>query len=217
MNRLDVICSHIPTCHVLADVGCDHGYCTAYALKNKLCERAYACDVSAACLKKAEDLLSDEIAAGRCVGVCTDGMDGVTDADCVLIAGMGGEEIVRILSRVKLPQQFILQPMHNAEKVRRYLLERGACIQEDFTFEDGKFYDLITGFGEGGDVYSDFELRYGRGNLTSPTWAFLKKMRKDVDVMHEALHAHVKRESREKLLARLHEAEAVLDAIEERL
>lgn len=217
MDRLSLICAHIPACRVFADIGCDHGYCTAYVLEKGLCERAYVSDISAACLKKAETLLAAEIAAGRCVPVCADGLDGVKDADCVLIAGMGGEEIVRILSRAPLPERFILQPMHNVEKVRRHLLARGAHIEEDFTFEDGKFYDLIVGSAAGGDVYSDFEYRYGRDNLKAPSAAFLRKVRKDADVLREALAAGVRGEQREALREKLHELEAISDAIEERL
>ena len=217
MDRLSLICAHIPACRVFADIGCDHGYCTAYVLERGLCERAYVSDISAACLKKAETLLAAEIAAGRCVPVCADGLDGVKDADCVLIAGMGGEEIVRILSRAPLPERFILQPMHNVEKVRRHLLARGAHIEEDFTFEDGKFYDLIVGSAAGGDVYSDFEYRYGRDNLKAPSAAFLRKVRKDADVLREALAAGVRGEQREALREKLHELEAISDAIEERL
>ena len=215
MDRLEVICSRLPRCRVLADVGCDHGYATAYALRSGLCGRAYACDVSAASLKKAETLLQEEIAAGRCVPVCTDGLDGVSDADCVLIAGMGGEEIIGILSRVPLPERFVLQPMRNTEKVRRFLVARGARLEEDFTFEDGKFYDLIAGSGGGGDCYTDFEFRYGRDNLRAPGAAFLKKMRREADVVRQALSSA--KEEREALLARLHETEAIIDAIEERL
>lgn len=217
MDRLSLICAHIPACRVFADIGCDHGYCTAYVLEKGLCERAYVSDISAACLKKAETLLAAEIAAGRCVPVCADGLDGVKDADCVLIAGMGGEEIVRILSRAPLPERFILQPMHNVEKVRRHLLARGAHIEEDFTFEDGKFYDLIVGSAAGGDVYSDFEYRYGRDNLKAPSAAFLRKVRKEADVLREALAAGVRGEQREALREKLHELEAISDAIEERL
>ena len=217
MDRLSLICAHIPACRVFADIGCDHGYCTAYVLEKGLCERAYVSDISAACLKKAETLLAAEIAAGRCVPVCADGLDGVQDADCVLIAGMGGEEIVRILSRAPLSERFILQPMHNVEKVRRHLLARGAHIEEDFTFEDGKFYDLIVGSAAGGDVYSDFEYRYGRDNLKAPSAAFLRKVRKEADVLREALAAGVRGEQREALREKLHELEAISDAIEERL
>ncbi len=217
MDRISVICAHIPACRIFADIGCDHGYCTAYVLEKGLCEKAYVSDISAACLKKAETLLHNEIAAGRCMPVCADGLDGVRDADCVLIAGMGGEEIVHILERAPIPERFVLQPMRNTEKVRRHLLARGVHIEADFTFEDGKFYDLIAGSSPGADEYSRFELRYGRDNLKSPGIAFLRKVRKETGMLREALAASANREQRESLLARLHELEAISDAIEERL
>lgn len=218
MGRIEVICAHLPACRVFADVGCDHGYCTQYALRRGLCERAYPCDVSAACLKKAETLLAEEIAAGRCFPVCCDGLDGLPEPpDCVLIAGMGGEEIVSILSRrERLPAKFVLQPMKNAEKVRAFLVERGAGIGRDMTFRDGKFYDIITGTREGGTRYSAFELRYGRDNLLAPTLAFFAKLSKDVATVRRALRA-AEGTRREGLLSRLHELEEIYDAVEERL
>ena len=94
MDRISVICAHIPACRIFADIGCDHGYCTAYVLEKGLCEKAYVSDISAACLKKAETLLHNEIAAGRCMPVCADGLDGVRDADCVLIADVLGVALV---------------------------------------------------------------------------------------------------------------------------
>ena len=219
MGRIEVICAHIPKSRVFADIGCDHGYCTQYALAHGLCERAYISDISAACLKKAEELLGAEIAAGRCVPVCADGMDGLPELpDCVLIAGMGGEEIVSILSRAaRLPARFVLQPMKNAEKVRAFLVARGARIGTDITFRDVKFYDLIAGEGEGGTQYSAFELRYGRDNLLSPSRDFLQKIEKDAATLRAALLAGAEGVRREKLRARLHELEAIADAIEERI
>ena len=219
MGRIEVICAHIPKSRVFADIGCDHGYCTQYALAHGLCERAYISDISAACLKKAEELLGAEIAAGRCVPVCADGMDGLPEPpDCVLIAGMGGEEIVSILARAaRLPARFVLQPMKNAEKVRAFLVARGARIGTDITFRDGKFYDLIAGEGEGGTQYSAFDLRYGRDNLLSPSRDFLQKIEKDAATLRAALLAGAEGVRREKLRARLHELEAIADAIEERI
>ena len=165
MGRIETVCSHLPRCAVLADVGCDHGYCTRYAFDNGLCERAYITDVSAPSLKKAARLMQKEIAAGRCIPVCCDGLDGVGELpDCVLIAGMGGEEIVSILARLPaLPASFVLQPMKNSEKVRAFLCGRGAGITADYTFSDGKWYDLIAGCADGGTKYSAFECRYRAG------------------------------------------------------
>ena len=42
-KRIDTLCSLLTPVKVFADVGCDHGYCTEYMLKNELCERYNGC------------------------------------------------------------------------------------------------------------------------------------------------------------------------------
>ena len=60
MGRIDIICSHLPEADVFADIGCDHGYCTQYMLKNRRCRLAYISDISAGSLQKARTLLARE-------------------------------------------------------------------------------------------------------------------------------------------------------------
>ena len=128
-SRIDVLCSLLTKAKVFADVGCDHGYCSEYMLENGLCERAILSDISAGSLDKAKRLLSGYIASGRAEAVLGDGFFGVPESvDEVLIAGMGGSEIVGILSDETfgfLPRTFVFQPMHDAEKLRRYLVSAG--------------------------------------------------------------------------------------------
>ena len=219
MGRIDIICSHLPEADVFADIGCDHGYCTQYMLKNRRCRLAYISDISAGSLQKARTLLAREVEEGRCIPVVADGLDGVKECDLVLIAGMGGEEIVRILERGYLPKKFVLQPMKNSEKVRRFLIGRGCSITLDYTFEDGKFYDLIAGeapSSEGcADGYTEWELRFGRDNLRSPSTAFLRWVKEERRKLGEhLLSPDMGRESREELRKRQYELEVILDAIE---
>lgn len=216
-ERLRSICSQLPKASVFADVGCDHGYCAQYMLENGLCERVYISDVSAGSLSKAERLLSEAVASGRCVPVLADGMKGLPpDCDCVLIAGLGGEEIVRILSEGYLPSRFVVQPMKNSERVRAFLLERGCSVTADYTFfAEGKYYDLIAGENAGGSVYSDWELRYGRDNLKDRPAAFLNRLREEQGKIRARLCCkEMKRESREELLKRLYEMEVITDAVD---
>ncbi len=187
-KRIEVLCSLLEKAKTFADVGCDHGYCSEYMLKNRLCEKAILSDISKGSLAKAEALLAEYIADGRAVSVLGDGFYGVpADTEEVLIAGMGGSEIVDILSDKKygfMPQRFVFQPMHDAEKLRRYLLENGGDIERDFTFEDGKFYDVIVGGKQkqGGHVrvYSDAEYEFGKENLKKMPEAFVKRMQKQL-------------------------------------
>ena len=148
-KRIERLCSLLQRAEVFADVGCDHGYCSEYMLKNGLCDKAILSDISRGSLQKAEDLLQTYIQEGKVVAVLGDGLFGVpSDVDEVLIAGMGGSEIVEILSDKKygfMPKRFVFQPMHDAEKLRRYIIEHDGQIERDFTFSDGKYYDVLVG------------------------------------------------------------------------
>ena len=97
MDRIKKLCTYLQPCNTFADVACDHGYCAEYMLKNGLCERAVISDISEKSLSKAETLLSVYIKNGRCCAACCDGLEGLdVNTDEALIAGIGGEEIVKI-------------------------------------------------------------------------------------------------------------------------
>ena len=213
--RIQEICSHIPKCKTFADVGCDHGYMAQYALRADLCERAYISDISKESLQKAITLLKNYVDCGRCIPICTDGLTRFPETpECVLIAGMGGEEAVKILREAPLPQTLLLQPMKNAEKVRAYLLSNGYRILSDYTFEDGKFYDFIVAARGEGDAYTKRELAFGRDNLSAPSPAFLKKIRKERDELRSVLDcASLSEENRAKVQVRMQALEEVLHEV----
>ncbi len=176
MGRINDICALLSPCETFADIGCDHGYCTQYMLKNGLCKRAYISDISAKSLSKAQELLSEYIKNGSCESICCDGLQGFEVLpEQVLIAGMGGEEIIKILSR-GIPQKFVLQPMKNAPQLRRFLLSRGCKIVRDDIFRDGKYYFIIKGESTGGTDYSSMEKQFGRDSFKNPVFSeYLKE------------------------------------------
>lgn len=217
-KRIDTLCSLLLPAKLFADVGCDHGYCSEYMLKNSLCEKAIFSDVSKGSLKKAETLLCRYIEDGKAESVLGDGFYGVPDTtDEVLIAGMGGHEIVGILSDERygfLPERFVFQPMHDAELLRRYLIGAGGILERDFTFKDGKFYDVITGRkrkeGESAQDYSDAEYAFGRENLKVRPAAFLERTEKQLKNLSKYLSdPALGEESRKELLKRKRRLEGV--------
>lgn len=186
-KRIETLCSLLSKVKTFADVGCDHGYCSEYMLKNGLCEKAILSDISKGSLAKAEELLDFYIQEGRAISVLGDGFFGVPKStELVLIAGMGGSEIVSILSDEEygfLPKRFVFQPMHDAEKLRRYLIENGARIERDFTFADGKYYEVIVGndgkgIPQGEREYTEAEYEFGKENLKKMPEAFISRMKK---------------------------------------
>ena len=168
-KRLEKIFSYLTSCEYLADVGCDHGYIAKLALDSGIAKKVCVSDISEKSLNKAINLLSD-YGDEKVFSVVSDGLELVPNTvDQVLIAGMGGEEIVKILSSSHfLPKKLVLSPMKNGEKVRKLLIELGYEIVHDTIFSDGdKFYFLITADFGGKSVYTDMELEFGKESLKS--------------------------------------------------
>lgn len=183
--RLNIIQKEIDACKIFADVGCDHGKISKYVLDNGLCDKAYISDVSATCLKKAEILLSDYIAKGKCISFVSNGLREVPPADFVLIAGMGGKEIIEILScdldKIE-SSTLLLQPMKNSMEVREFLLLHGFTILLDYTFRDKLFYDIIKAKKlPKMDFYTEDEKEFGRDNLTRKDKDFMAKIKREFD------------------------------------
>ena len=145
MKRLEVIASLIRPCDVFADIGCDHGLIARYVSDNRLAGRVYATDISAAALRKAEKLLADCDNAAFLLGDGFAPLDanGIS-VDEAVIAGVGGELIIKMLSATRSRPSLVLGAQKNADKLRVYLAADGYNITDDVKVsDDGKFYDII--------------------------------------------------------------------------
>ena len=105
--------------------------------------------------------------------------------------------------------------MHDSEKLRRYLLSKGAVIEKDYTFEDGKFYDVIVGNdgkrGRQVREYSDFDFEFGWDNLKNRPEAFLKRTKKLLkDTVRYLERENLQSESLAELTERKRKLEGVL-------
>ena len=184
--RLNTIVDHLAKCKTFADVGCDHGYVAEAMLSMGKCDFAYVTDVSAVCLKKAEELLRGSF-SGKYEAIVTDGLKNVPKVDQVLIAGMGGELICDILKNADfLPERFVLQPMKNADKVRKTVIDLGYKMVRDTTFKDVKYYDLIV-CEKGEESYSAYEIEFGRDNLREKGEAFKEVILKKLAIIDVAI------------------------------
>lgn len=209
-HRIKKLCSYLKKCKTFADVGCDHGYCALYALKNSVCENAVVSDVSEKCLAKAERLLESFIKEGKCTPVCCFGLEKINPStELTLIAGMGGEEIISILKAAYIPLNFVLQPMKNVKEVREYLLNNGAEIERDEVFSSGgKFYFVLCGKSRGEkSFYTPAQLRYGKGDLNGDLGALI---REEISKKRAFLARGLNGESRERILKDIAFAEGVL-------
>ncbi|MDE6597460.1 MAG: class I SAM-dependent methyltransferase [Clostridia bacterium] len=214
MDRIKKLCSYLQPCTTFADVACDHGYCAQYMLKNRLCESAVISDISAKSLSKAENLLSDYIAEGKCRSVCCDGLTLIPkDTEQVLIAGIGGEEIIKILKTSYIPKNFVFQPMKNAPALRKFLLQSGCKINKDDIFTDGKnYYFVICGANSGDNgKYSAAQFEYGKDSLNN---CVLKEyLKEELSKRQSYLSGNMTEESRSTILKSIQEINSVLNEI----
>lgn len=134
----------------LADVGCDHAYCSIYLAVAGKIRHGIAMDVREGPLARAEENIRLYGMENRLETRLSDGLEQLKpgEADCILIGGMGGALIQKILSKgIKQTakcRSLVLQPQSEAAALRRYLHRNGWWITaEDMCREEGKYYTVI--------------------------------------------------------------------------
>lgn len=150
----------------LAEIGCDHAYITMEIVRRGYAKAGIAMDVKEGPLRRAAknieiefnlagekrvaDCLTDSPHSGKIDTRLSNGLMKLKEgeADLLVIAGMGGGLICRILEEGKqvsdLVPVWILQPQTECYELRKYLLGRNQLIvKEDMVLEDGKFYPMF--------------------------------------------------------------------------
>lgn len=134
----------------VADIGTDHAYLPIFLVEEGVSPRAIACDVNKGPLARAEANVEAAGLADRITLKLTDGLNGLETfaPDDILICGMGGELIIRILYEadfIRTPDcRLILQPMTSVDKLRMWLCENGfEIICESLAPEEERVYELI--------------------------------------------------------------------------
>lgn len=170
------LCSALPYLKkggAIIDVGTDHAYLPIYLVGQHISSRALACDINRGPIESAERNIAAAHLSKKIDTLCTDGLHGTErfHADDVLVFGMGGELIIRILSEapwVKNPNVgLVLQPMTRAHLLRAWLLENGfEIVGETITHEDKRYYQTVAARYCGkSEEYTEEELLLGRLNI----------------------------------------------------
>ena len=139
----------------VADIGTDHGYLGIYLLQSGAARHVIACDLR-------KDPLENARRNAKLFGVdgemelrLSDGLENILpdEVDTVVMAGMGGDLIQKILSqcpwRKREGLQFILQPQSAGNVLRRWLCEDGFEIQREEPVQDGHFLYTVMDIRQG--------------------------------------------------------------------
>lgn len=132
---------------VVADVGCDHGYVSIYLLQSGIAKAAIAMDVRKGPLSGAYDNIREYGLLESIETRLSDGLNKLSsgEANALIVAGMGGKLMMRILEEgdpgMLGISQGILQPQSDLDEFRAYLRDKGYIIaDEKVLLDDGKFY-----------------------------------------------------------------------------
>lgn len=150
-GRMEAIYGMVRRGVTVCDVGTDHAIIPIELVKTGVCPSAIATDISAPSLEKGAQNIKKAGCAGKIKTYCTNGTLSVPFDKKMdfIIAGMGGELIVKIISqdeRLKNSDfRFILQPMTRAEELRTFLAENGfKMLSESKAEGDGRIYAVIN-------------------------------------------------------------------------
>ncbi len=148
-ERMSAIAGMVTVGNRLADVGCDHAFIPIELCRTGRIPSAIAMDVREGPLERAKAHIADSGWDDRIETRLSDGLEqlGEDEADTILIAGMGGLLIKRILTEHSVPEsvvELILQPQSEVAEVRRCIRGIGfVIVDEDMVLEEGKFYPMM--------------------------------------------------------------------------
>ncbi len=149
-KRLRMVADCVTKGNVVADVGCDHAYISIYLVEGKVAPGTIALDVNEGPLLRAQENIVSYGFESLISTRLSDGLHKLEpkEADSIVIAGMGGALMIRILEEgsecVKAAKELILQPQSEIWRVREYLHNLNFEItKEDMCIDEGKYYTVL--------------------------------------------------------------------------
>ena len=168
-KRLQAVANLVTPGKRLADIGTDHGYVPIWLYEQGRIPSALAMDLREGPLQRAKEHIRMHGLDEKIKTRLSDGLEKLLpgEADSIVIAGMGGMLVVKILTQgqavLDSVQELILQPQSDLDAVREYLHRTGfVIVQEEMVFEEGKYYPMMKAVhGENTDDRKIWSL-YGR-------------------------------------------------------
>ena len=166
--RLQLLADLVPQDTRLADIGTDHGYLPVHLIQQGRIPSAIAADVGYEPLQHAVRTAEEYGVGGIDFRLC-DGLRGISadEVDTIVIAGMGGETIIHILSAAEWSRAdgrytLLLQPMTKAGVLRRWLTENGyRFVAERLVWDKDFLYPVMVLTGGEQPALSEMEEEYG--------------------------------------------------------
>ena len=174
------VAEQVPAGARVADVGTDHAMVPVWLVQSGRADSVLATDIRSGPLQSAAALVEKTGTGGHIRLLQTDGLAGIgpADADTVILAGMGGETMLAILSAApwtKRDTLLILQPQSKRAALRLWLTDNGYLIEAERLVEDaGRVYPIMRVRGGVSPAYTAAELHLGRLDQIGPDPLFAR-------------------------------------------
>lgn len=170
----------------VADVGTDHGFVPIRLVKDGTARSAIAMDVRRGPLLRALEHIREAGCEAAIETRLGDGLEKLLpgEADGVVITGMGGELMLRILkdgSHVRdTVKWWVLSPQSELCAFRHGLEELGLSVRrEEMVFEDGKYYTVMLVQPGKMHYEQEFYYRYGECLIREKSPVLLAFLRRE--------------------------------------
>ena len=220
-RRLDAIAALVRDGKGLVDVGTDHGQLPVQLARRGYPGALFASDIREGPLAAARRTAAEADLSARIRFLLCDGLAlcPPEEIDTIVIAGMGGDMIVKILDEADWCMdarcRLILQPMTKGEVLRYWLVHNEFEIESETLVEDGgSLYQILcTRFG-GVTKLNDAELFTGKRSLCLTPALYARQLRQIIGRFERAAAGMNRREGDarrllyEEILRQLKEMEA---------
>ena len=190
-KRLRAVAKMVTPTAAIADIGCDHGYIPIYLVKGGIVSHALAMDINYGPLECAKENIAAYNYENKIETRLSDGLValGQGEVQGIVIAGMGGNLIIKILSEGKAiianVAEMILQPQSEIAEVRKFLQANDYYIvAENMVCEDDKYYPMMKVMHGRMESLREVDYRYGPCLLkdkNSVLKKFLEKEKKTLE------------------------------------
>ena len=225
-KRLETIAEMVPETakdDCVADIGTDHGFVPIWLLKEQKAARALAMDVRKGPLERAKEHIQQYGLEDRIETRLSDGLAKLHagDAQTVVIAGMGGELMLRILrdgAHVRNHiAHWVFSPQSELSVFRHGLEELGLAIRKEVMVkEDGKYYTVMLA--EPGEMHYEHEYQYRYGAcLIQQRSSVLKELLEKEYGQYQQILAQLEKQKGEGAKVRLRELQGELEELAETL
>lgn len=219
-ERLETIGRLVPAGSVLADIGTDHAYLPVWLLQQGRISRAVAGDIAAGPCVAARTTVAThglqdrvEVRQGSGLEVLQPG-----EADCIVIAGMGGSTISSILAAspeiARSAKLLVLQPMAGAAGLRQWLTANGWLLTgEELVDDPPHFYEIICARPGQDNTYSAAEYAVGPVLLREGHRLLAQQLARQINSCRQLL-TNMERSEKARASAKYQELQALLAALE---